>query len=360
MKLQKERDEAVVRVRQEFAKKKEEAAERQRQVENKKIKEGKEKAREEAALKAQKEREEAAERIVQELAKKKEEAAEHQRQAEIKMIKEVDAKVERDGEEILKIMETKIDEVVDEERNINASPEDSEEDAATEENLLLGNAKENFTVLAKDVKESIETRENKGITKVLRDRMGIHKDVTEVLKKEPSNNKGKGNLKDEVLQAKRVIESEEVKRTGKTLNIELEGKKGKIITNLNGVFEGKKKSEYEVESTAGIKLSTKYNKATELDLEKAQRVAEYNYGCKDTHKLVLPPKELTKLIAQNKVGDLVEWEKQLLEEHSLQIAEEVCWDKYGTYGKEADWDKRRADDKEADGKEWRADGKEFD
>jgi hypothetical protein len=108
----------------------------------------------------------------------------------------------------------------------------------------------------------------------------------------------------------------------------------------------------------------KYNKATELDLEKAQRVAEYIYGCKDTHKLVLSPKELAlvsaadasyaehpdgkshsggvvgfksdtscyfafvsakqpvvaksageaELIAQNKVGDLVEWARQLLEE----------------------------------------------
>ncbi len=43
---------------------------------------------------------------------------------------------------------------------------------------------------------------------------------------------------------------------------------------------------------AAIKLSTKYNKATELDMEKAKRVAEYMYGCKDTHKMVLSLKNL--------------------------------------------------------------------
>jgi hypothetical protein len=36
-----------------------------------------------------------------------------------------------------------------------------------------------------------------------------------------------------------------------------------------------------------IKLSVKYNKATEEDMKKATRVAEYIYGCIDTHKLVL-------------------------------------------------------------------------
>jgi hypothetical protein len=115
---------------------------------------------------------------------------------------------------------------------------------------------------------------------------------------------------------------------------------------------------------AAIKLSTKYNKATELDMTKARRVAEYIYGCRDTHKMVLCPKNLklvsaadasyaehpdgkshsggtvgfesdascnfafvsskqpvvaksageAELIAQNKVGDLVEWARQLLEE----------------------------------------------
>jgi hypothetical protein len=116
---------------------------------------------------------------------------------------------------------------------------------------------------------------------------------------------------------------------------------------------------------ASIKLSTKYNKAAELDLEKVQCVMEYIYSCKDTHKLVLSPKGLTlvsavdassyakhpdgksysgravgfesntscyfafvptkqpmiaksagvaDLIAQNKGGYLVEWERQLLEE----------------------------------------------
>jgi hypothetical protein len=115
---------------------------------------------------------------------------------------------------------------------------------------------------------------------------------------------------------------------------------------------------------AAIKLSTKYNKATELDMEKAKRLAEYVYGCKDTHRLVLSPKSLNlfsaadasyaehpdgkshsggvvgfeletscnfafvsskqpvvaksageaELTAQNKVGDLVEWTRQILEE----------------------------------------------
>ncbi len=44
---------------------------------------------------------------------------------------------------------------------------------------------------------------------------------------------------------------------------------------------------------AAIKLSTKYNKATELNMTKAKRVTEYIYGCRDTHKMVLCPKNLT-------------------------------------------------------------------
>jgi hypothetical protein len=115
---------------------------------------------------------------------------------------------------------------------------------------------------------------------------------------------------------------------------------------------------------ATIKLSTKYNKATEADMQKAIRIAEYIYGTRATHKMVLSPKHLTlvsaadasyaehpdgkshsggavgfasdascyfafvsskqpvvaksageaELIAQNKVGDLVEWARHLLEE----------------------------------------------
>ncbi len=115
---------------------------------------------------------------------------------------------------------------------------------------------------------------------------------------------------------------------------------------------------------AVIKLSTKYNKATAADMEKAMRVAEYIYGCKDTHKMILAPKNLTlvsatdasyaehpdgkshsggvvgfdsdsscyfgfisskqpvvaksvgeaELIAQNNVGDLVEWAREMLTE----------------------------------------------
>ncbi len=40
------------------------------------------------------------------------------------------------------------------------------------------------------------------------------------------------------------------------------------------------------------KLSTIYNKTTESDMKKAKRVAEHIYGCKDTHKMVLSPKNL--------------------------------------------------------------------
>ncbi len=115
---------------------------------------------------------------------------------------------------------------------------------------------------------------------------------------------------------------------------------------------------------AVIKLSSKYNKATKEDMKKARRVAEYIYSCKEDHKLVLKPKNLklisaadasyaehpdgnshsegvvgfesdtgfyfgfisskqpviakssgeSELIAQNKVGDLVEWARELLEE----------------------------------------------
>jgi hypothetical protein len=43
---------------------------------------------------------------------------------------------------------------------------------------------------------------------------------------------------------------------------------------------------------AVIKLSTKYNKATEEDMKKAIRVAEYIYGCKNIHRLVLKPKSM--------------------------------------------------------------------
>ena len=116
--------------------------------------------------------------------------------------------------------------------------------------------------------------------------------------------------------------------------------------------------------TATVKLSTKYNKATESDLQKAHRVADYIYGSKDTHCLLLAPKELkliatadasyaehvdgkshsggtvgfmsdtscpfafvsskqpvvakssgnAELIAHNKVADLIEWARELMEE----------------------------------------------
>jgi hypothetical protein len=50
---------------------------------------------------------------------------------------------------------------------------------------------------------------------------------------------------------------------------------------------------------ATIKLWTKYNKATAADMEKAMRVAEYVYGCKDTHVMVSSPKQLTLVSAAN-------------------------------------------------------------
>jgi hypothetical protein len=115
---------------------------------------------------------------------------------------------------------------------------------------------------------------------------------------------------------------------------------------------------------AVIKNSTKYNKATEDDLKKVIRVAQYVYGCKDTYKLILAPKSMkligagdasysehadgkshtggvigfesdsscyfayvsskqpviaksvgeAELIAENKISDYIEWSRELLEE----------------------------------------------
>jgi hypothetical protein len=50
---------------------------------------------------------------------------------------------------------------------------------------------------------------------------------------------------------------------------------------------------------AVIHLSTKYNRANELDLNKAIRVAEYIYGCKDEHKMILAPKSLKMMSASD-------------------------------------------------------------
>jgi hypothetical protein len=113
-----------------------------------------------------------------------------------------------------------------------------------------------------------------------------------------------------------------------------------------------------------IHLSTKYNRANILDLRKATQVAEYIYGCQNQHKSILAPKSLkmistadasygehadgkshssgtvgfesdtscnfafvsgkqpvvaksvgeAELIAENKVGDHVEWCREILEE----------------------------------------------
>jgi hypothetical protein len=64
---------------------------------------------------------------------------------------------------------------------------------------------------------------------------------------------------------------------------------------------------------AVIKLSTKYNKATAADMEKAMRVAEYIYGYKDTHKMVLSPKNLT-LVSAADVSYATPMEKVIVED----------------------------------------------
>jgi hypothetical protein len=115
---------------------------------------------------------------------------------------------------------------------------------------------------------------------------------------------------------------------------------------------------------AMAKLASKYNKATEMDINKLNRVADYIYGCAGRHEYVLALKSLqliscadaayvshadakshtggvvefesnescwtgiisgkqsvvakstgeAELIAENKVGDMVEWKLQLMEE----------------------------------------------
>jgi hypothetical protein len=113
-----------------------------------------------------------------------------------------------------------------------------------------------------------------------------------------------------------------------------------------------------------IRLPTKYNKANELYLHKARHVAEYIYECKEDHKLILAPKSMklvsaadasyakhadgkshtsgvvgfefytcynfayvsgkqpvvarsageAELIVENKIGDYIQWNRELLEE----------------------------------------------
>jgi hypothetical protein len=50
---------------------------------------------------------------------------------------------------------------------------------------------------------------------------------------------------------------------------------------------------------AVIHLLTKYNRANELDLNKTTRVAEYIFGCKDEHKMILAPKSLKMMSASD-------------------------------------------------------------
>jgi len=48
-----------------------------------------------------------------------------------------------------------------------------------------------------------------------------------------------------------------------------------------------------------VRLSTKYNKASELDMKKAMRVAEYICGCRDEYEMVLAPKSLQLIAASD-------------------------------------------------------------
>jgi hypothetical protein len=104
---------------------------------------------------------------------------------------------------------------------------------------------------------------------------------------------------------------------------------------------------------AVTRLSLKYNKANEMDIIKARSLAEFIFGCRVKHKLILVPKSMKlmssvdaayaihafesdsscyfmyvsskqpviaksagepKLIAENKTGDYVEWSRELVEE----------------------------------------------
>jgi hypothetical protein len=138
----------------------------------------------------------------------------------------------------------------------------------------------------------------------------------------------------------------------------------KSFMSLNSTLMFGSKRTYPEILPAVVKLSSKYNKATKSDYEKAMRVAEYVYNSVNDHKLVLAPKSLqlvasadasyaehvdgrshtggcigfesdtgcwvvaisnkqpvvakssceSELIAVNKIGDYVEWAVQLMEE----------------------------------------------
>jgi hypothetical protein len=141
-------------------------------------------------------------------------------------------------------------------------------------------------------------------------------------------------------------------------------KNQKAFMSLNSLLMYGAMRTYPEIRPAVIRLSTKYNKANALDMSKAMRVAEYIYGCRDTHRLKLAPKSMkivsaadasyaehadgkshsggvvgfesdtccyfafvsskqpvvaksvgeAELIAENKIGDYVEWSRELLEE----------------------------------------------
>jgi hypothetical protein len=134
--------------------------------------------------------------------------------------------------------------------------------------------------------------------------------------------------------------------------------------SLNAYLMYGAKRTYPEISLAVVTLSKKYNKATERDMKKVLRVAQYVYGCSESHCLRLQPKSLqlvamsdasdginsngrgqsggvigfesdsacwvswvcktqpvvaqssgeAELIAVNTVGNMVEWSKQLMEE----------------------------------------------
>jgi hypothetical protein len=63
----------------------------------------------------------------------------------------------------------------------------------------------------------------------------------------------------------------------------------KAFMSLNSTLMYGVKRTYSECLPAVVKLSTKYNKATEADWNKAIRVAEYMYGTKEEHCLMLCP-----------------------------------------------------------------------
>ena len=76
----------------------------------------------------------------------------------------------------------------------------------------------------------------------------------------------------------------------------LKDQKGFMSLNSSLMYGSKRTYPENLPST--VRLSSKYNKATELDMEKAIRVAQYIYGTMEDHCLILSPKSL-QLIASS-------------------------------------------------------------